>query len=100
MEPMTTSDPDNWIMQRTLADLALKSGMLEAELARRSIPGSAQFEEHHKESCRRFLQNLTVWQGLRQRNVLIDADAPRARDALQRARDCDTRTRPVNLFFP
>ena len=88
IEPMTKSDPDNWIMQRVFADLALKSGMVEAELAHRATPGSTQFEEHHKESCRLFLQNLTVWQGLRQRNVLIDSDTPRATDALQRARDC------------
>jgi serine/threonine protein kinase len=88
MEPMTKSDPDNWIMQRVFADLALKSGMVEAALARRATPGSAQFADHHKESCRLFLKNLSVWQGLRQRNVLIDTDTPRATEALQRARDC------------
>jgi hypothetical protein len=72
MEPLTKSDPDNWIMQRVFADLLLKSGMVEPALARCATPGIAQFAEHHKESCRLFLQNLNVWQGLRQRNVLID----------------------------
>jgi serine/threonine protein kinase/tetratricopeptide (TPR) repeat protein len=88
VEPMANADPDNWLTKRVLADLYSMCGTTEAALARHAAPGSAQFEDHRKESCNRFQQTLNVWQDLRWRNVLIEADAPKAADALQRVRGC------------
>lgn len=87
-EPMANADPDNWLTKRVLADLYSMCGTTEAALARHATLGSAQFENHWKESCDRFQQTLNVWQDLRRRNVIIEADAPKAAEAMQRVRGC------------
>jgi eukaryotic-like serine/threonine-protein kinase len=82
LEPMVKVDPDNWIMERTLADLYSRSGVVALGM------GMAPSQSASQRSCSFFSQELSLWRDMRQHNVLIAADLPRLEKAEGRLHDC------------
>jgi serine/threonine protein kinase len=88
LEPLVKADPDNWLMERTLADLYSSSGLTKAALARRATSGSSEAHEQQEQACSFFKQELSLWQDIRRRNVLINLDLPKLTKASRRSHDC------------
>ncbi len=88
LEPMVKTDPDNWIMERTLADLYSSSGAVELRMAPSQSASERENPRHTQRSCSLFSQELNLWRDMRQRNVLIAADLPRLRKGEGRLHDC------------
>ena len=88
LEPMVKTDPDNWIMERTLADLYSSSGAVELRMAPSPSASERENPHHPQRSCSLFSQELNLWRDMRQRNVLIAADLPRLRKGEGRLHDC------------
>jgi serine/threonine protein kinase/tetratricopeptide (TPR) repeat protein len=86
LAPMVTADPDDWLMERTLADLYFAAG-----LATRQFAGRADIEQItplQKQSCSFFVKNAALWQDMSQRNVLIEVDRPKFDGAKRKQREC------------
>jgi non-specific serine/threonine protein kinase/serine/threonine-protein kinase len=86
LAPMVAADPDDWLMERTLADLYSAAG-----LATRQFAGSADVEQItglRRQACSFFLEDATLWQDMGQRNVLIEVDRPKFEAAARRQREC------------
>jgi len=88
LAPMVTADPEDWLMERTLADLYSAAG-----LATRQVAGSGDIEQItrvQKQACSFFLQDAALWHDIDQRNVLIEVDRPKFEEAAQWQRECGT----------
>jgi eukaryotic-like serine/threonine-protein kinase len=88
LAPMVTADPDDWLMERTLADLYSAAG-----LATRQFAGSADVEQItrlQRQACSLLLEGAALWQDIGQRNVLIEVDRPKFEEAARRQRECGT----------
>ena len=88
LEPMVKADPDNWIMERTLADLYSSSGAVVLRMAPSQSASERETTHHTQRSCSFFSQELSLWRDMRQRNVLVSADLPRLEKAEGRLHDC------------
>jgi serine/threonine protein kinase len=86
LEPMAKADPANWLTERILADLYRAAGIAESELARNATRG--QSDQHRRSACSFFEKNENLWEDMRKRNVLINADLPRAKDAARKSKSC------------
>jgi serine/threonine protein kinase/tetratricopeptide (TPR) repeat protein len=88
LEPMVKADPDDWLMERTLADLYSSSGVATVKLAHGASSGSIEARRLREQACSFFAEGFSFWQDMRRRNVLIEVDIPKFNDAERRVRDC------------
>jgi tetratricopeptide (TPR) repeat protein len=88
LEPMVKADPDDWLMERTLADLYSSSGVATVKLAHGASSGSIEARRLREQACSFFAEGFSLWQDMRRRNVLIEVDIPKFNDAERRVRDC------------
>ena len=99
LEPMVKADPDNWIMERTLADLYSSSGAVALRTHPSQPAGEHEPSQGSQRSCSFFSHELNLWRDMRRRNVLIAADAPRLEKAEGRLRDCSASGIPAQAIF-
>jgi hypothetical protein len=85
---MVKGDPDDWLMERTLADLYSSSGVATVKLAHGASSGSIEARRLREQACSFFAEGFSLWQDMRRRNVLIEVDIPKFNDAERRVRDC------------
>ena len=86
LAPMLTADPNNWLMERSLADLYSAAGF-----ATRQFEGSADEEQItrlQRQACSFFLEDAALWQDIGHRNVLIEVDRPKFGEAARRQHEC------------
>jgi hypothetical protein len=85
---MVKADPDNWIMERTLADLYSSSGAVVLRMAPSQSASERETRHHTQRSCSFFSQELSLWRDMRHRNVLIAGDLPSLEKAEGRLHNC------------
>jgi non-specific serine/threonine protein kinase/serine/threonine-protein kinase len=88
LEPMVKTDPDDWLMERTLADLYANSGLVLERLASTAPAGSNEASRQKAQACSSFEQEFSLWQDMRRRNVLIEFDLPKYNQAAIRLDEC------------
>lgn len=88
LEPMVKADPENWLMERTLADLYSSSGVATAQLSHSASAGSTETRRQREQACSFFAEEFGLWQDLRGRKVLIDVDLSKFNKAARSLRDC------------
>jgi hypothetical protein len=89
------ADPDNWIMERTLADLYSSSGAVVLRMPPSQSASERETTHHTQRSCSFLSQELSLWRDMRQRNVLIAADVPRLEKIEGRLHDCSVTRIPA-----
>ncbi|HYA24430.1 MAG TPA: protein kinase [Terriglobales bacterium] len=88
LAPMVKTDLDNWLMERTLAVLYSGSGVATERIAHSAHPGASEATGQQGPACSFFAQELSLWQDMRRRNVLIESDLPTFHRAEGKVRDC------------
>jgi tetratricopeptide (TPR) repeat protein len=86
LAPMVKADPDDWLMERTLADLDYAAGLADRQFAGRA--DAEQIKSLQRQACSSFLEDFALWQDMGQRNILIAVDRPKAKEAALRQREC------------
>lgn len=86
LAPMVTADPDDWLMERTLADLYSAAGLATRQFA--STVDGGQITRLQRQACSFFLKDAALWQDMGQRNVVIEVDRPRFEEAAHKQREC------------
>jgi eukaryotic-like serine/threonine-protein kinase len=86
LAPMVTTDPDDWLMERSLADLYSAAGLATLQFARNADVD--QITGLQRRACSFFLEDVALWQDIGRRNVLIEIDLPKFEEATRRRREC------------
>jgi hypothetical protein len=88
LAPMVAADPEDWLMERTLANLYSAAG-----LATRQFAGNGDVEQITRlrtQACSFFLEDAALWNDIGRRNVLIEVDRPKFEAAARWQRECGT----------
>jgi hypothetical protein len=89
---MVKADPDNWIMERTLADLYTGAGNVTERIANVASAGATGLAHS---ACPFFSRELSLWQDMRQRGLMITPDLPKLKNAEAKLNACSPAPQPA-----